>query len=605
MHIKLKMTVLLLAFAGVFTAVAANPPLYQAPEKKIIFFGWDNPTAEYLAKNLQKLEATLPYDGTGINLLGKTVIDPATKKKITLTYLGFTSFPFEEKWFAKDREYLKSLRNAKKLKHNFINTNMCNFRGDFDIFSDPFWKVVNQKFAFFAKMAKEGNLAGIRFDMEDYGNYHLWNYRKSCGRSFDEAYKMARKRGKDFIKAMTDEYPQMTLFCFFWLDLIGGPASNGMPDLYKRLEGSKQGLLVAFINGIYDGLPPTAKIADGMEAPSYAARTLTDYHAIVASRDELFKKLVAPENQRKLREQTSLAIGFYLDSYFKRDKKGICHAETLAKKENLTLLDYFRRNFTYTARFSNEYVWTWSEALRWIPGRHWAPYKWRATKRMIASGVKGPLWTDALPGIDEAMIYGKDPYKFIMQKVKEGKVSKNLLKNGNFDQGKPKKGKKQTAQTPDAMVLPGLTHWESWQQKRSKGSFAAVPGKGWKGSVALKLTNITSGCTHQAVKIKPDSAYYVTALIKIEGKADGAMGVQWRNTKGRWHAHFRNLSLVPIKDEGNGWKRAIAIIDSIPPDTSHMHVMLNMGSPGKESTVYFDEVEIREVYLTPRKKGKK
>ena len=596
------------SFVLLFTAflsiagAADSPQLYRVPEKKLIFFGWDNPTPEYLAKNLEKLEKTLPYDGMGISILNKIVPHPVTKKKISLSYQAFTGLPFDEKWFEQDRKYLKSMRNAKKFKHNFLNANMCNFNGDFDLFSDTFWNSVNKKFACFAKMAKEGNLAGIHFDMEDYGNYNKWAYRRSCGRSFDEAYLMARKRGKDFIKAMTDEYPQLTLFCLFWLDLTAGPATNGMPMLYERLEGAPTGLLVGFINGIYDGLPPTAKIVDGMEADSYAARKLDDYYRLSATRDLYFKLLVAPENQRKLREQTSLSIGFYLDSYLRKDKKGVTYAEKLAKEANLSLLSYFRRNFTYTAKFSHEYVWTWSEALRWIPGKHNQSYKQKAAENMMRSGVKGPLWTDGLPGISEAMLYAKNPYNYIIQKVKEGKVSGNLLKNGSFDQGKVKE--KHNVQTPDAVIVPALTFWECWQQKRSKGKFAAAPGKGWKGSVCLQITGVTSGCTHQGIKIKPSSVYYVTALIKNEGKSNASLGIQWRNHQGKWHAHFRNLALVPLEDAGNGWKKAIAVIDYIPPETSYMNVMLNVGNSGKEEKVYFDEVEIREVYVDDHEEKK-
>ena len=70
----LKNVSFVLLFAAFLSIAGAvdSPQLYRVPEKKFIFFGWDNPTPEYLAKNLEMLEKTLPYDGMGISILSKT-----------------------------------------------------------------------------------------------------------------------------------------------------------------------------------------------------------------------------------------------------------------------------------------------------------------------------------------------------------------------------------------------------------------------------------------------------------------------------------------------------------------------------------------------------
>ncbi|MBP5181548.1 MAG: hypothetical protein J6331_00830, partial [Lentisphaeria bacterium] len=290
-------------FAG---ELFARDELAPQKEKKFLEFGWDNASPEFLDKNVEMLETYLPYDGVGIRI-AKIVTLPNGKKGET-TYRNFSKMKFKPEWYEKDIEHLKSFhKKARKLKYNFIGLAASTFTVEFDIFDDEFWDATCHNFALFARVAKQGGCKGIRLDLEDYGNYQNWRYRAECGKSYGEAWSKARERGRQWMNAIIREYPDVTIFCFFWLDLIMGYA-DGSPRLYERLQGCGSGLLVAFINGVYDSLPPEAQIVDGMESRGYAAKCLDDYQKMRALREVRYAKLLAPENQKKFRERGSLAV---------------------------------------------------------------------------------------------------------------------------------------------------------------------------------------------------------------------------------------------------------------------------------------------------------
>lgn len=69
------------------------------------------------------------------------------------------------------------------------------------------------------------------------------------------------------------------------------------------------------MNGVYDRLPPEAKIVDGNEEFGYKANDIKDYERLRCENDFLLMRLVDKANYRKARMQTQLAPAFYLDAY--------------------------------------------------------------------------------------------------------------------------------------------------------------------------------------------------------------------------------------------------------------------------------------------------
>ena len=577
----------LFLLAGTASELAGKSPLPKEPAKKLIKFGWDDPTPEFLFKNSAEIERNLPYDGTGIGLALYKKKTVHNGKTVNLSYRVFSDLKFDEKWFEKDIEYLQKTRFT-KLKYNFLNVSTAYFGKGYSIFNDTFWEGVNHNYALMAKIARKGGLAGLRIDLEDYGNMHKWTYRPYEGKSWDEAWNTARKRGQDFITAITKEFPDIKLFHLYFLDLALS-AADGHGDIYQRLKTHTSGLLVAFINGIYDKLPPGAQIIDGMEHHGYIAKNLEDYCKLRAFRETSFRRLIAPENKIKLINQTSLAVATYLDSYIKKDSS---HRK-LAEELQMTPTELLRRNLAWAVAYSDEFSWTWGESRRWYSGSFSHSYQAKSLKRH--SHVGTPYWPDALPGIYNAFLCAKDPAKYMQEAARNGRISENLLKNGSFDAKIASKGELPLA--PDSVVYKKLPCWENWQHRLSKGKFGLAAGKGINGSNALMQSGLRSGVSHQAIKVKPYGLYIVRACAKIPGKIAGAsMSVQFRNKKGRWFAQERIVSASFQEDLGDGWKRATLLIRELPEGIGGMSIMLGSSSTGSpEETVLFDNAEIFEV----------
>ena len=569
-------------FAG---DISARDELFPQKSKKLLQFGWDNADAEFLDKNVEMMETYLPYDGVGIKI-SKTITLPNGKRGDT-TYRNFSKMKFKKEWYEKDIAHLQSFhKKAKKLKHNFLGVAASTFTGEFDIFDDAFWEATCHNFALIAHVAKQGGCKGIRFDLEDYSNYQNWRYRAECGKSYAEAWNKARERGRQWMNAIAREYPDITIFCHYWLDLVMGYA-DGSPQLYERLQGCGSGLLVAFINGIYDVLPPKATIVDGMEAHGYAAKCLDDYQKMRALREVRYAKLLAPGNQKKFRERGSLAVGTYLSCY--TNSKPPYSFRKFMDAEKMTPLEYFRRNFTYAVEYSDEYVWTWNEHRKWFPIQF--DYSWKNKYLLYSPDVPGPYVGMAIPGIEDAMVYAKDPWKYAFGLLKNPSKLKNLLKNPSFEGNG---GKSAVGLAPDSVTFKNLPNWETYKNKRSQAVFSLVESKGVNGSNALMIRD-GEGVVHQAVKINPNGAYIIRAKAKFAGQSGGSLGIQWRNEKGIWHNHNMVLAAPFNEDQGDGWKRATIIVRSVPAGSRYLSPMLR-SSGKKDSFVLFDDVEVFSIF---------
>ena len=561
--------------------ICSAETLGPAVHKKIIEFSWGNPTPENLDRNLELIETYVPHDGLGIDI-SKVITLPNGKKTLN-NWHSFTKIRYRREWYVRDIEHLKKVHaRARHLKYNFLNTSASSFTGEFDLFDDEFWDAVCEKFAIFAWVAKQGGCTGIRFDLEDYGNQQVWRYRPSCGHSWAEAWDKARQRGRQWMTAVTKEYPDITVFCFFWLDLMMGYA-DGLPDLYGRLESCGTGLLVAFINGIYDVLPPNAKIVDGMEAHGYGAYELSSYNRMRAFREQRFPQLLSPENRIKFRRQGSFACATFMDAYLVGKGK----FQDYRKEKKMTALELFRRNFTWAVQYSDEFVWTWSESRKWFPGRF--PHAWQEKSLSKYPQLPGPYMGMAMPGVEDAISYARDPWNYALQRLKKTEGLKNLLKNPDFESTAAAKAVLSPA--AGSVMIPKLPCWETWQHKKSKGSFSLAEGKGIVGN-ALLIKNVSHGCAHQTVKIDPNSAYIVRASAKVFNQCGASLSVQWRNAQGKWCDHAMNVAASFTEDLGNGWKRATLVIRNVPENARYLSVMLNSYAGGPDDSVLFDNVEV-------------
>jgi hypothetical protein len=473
------------------------------------------------------------------------------------------------------------------LKYNFLKTSAAvAFSRDFDFFDDKFWDNVCCNYGTLAWFAKQTGMRGLLIDIEDYTKSAIWRYRASCGHSYAEAWDIARTRGRQFMMAMAKEYPDIHIFTFFWFDLAMGYA-DGSPDTYKRIATSSNGLLVAFANGMYDVMPPKAKIIDGFESYSYRSTGYNSLNEIRGLRTTRFKRFIAPENQRKFREQTSLAIATYIAQYIGRSTK----FKEEMRKNNMNRLEFFRRNTALAADYSDEYIWLYNETRTWYPCTY--PHFWMRKALKHFPGVPGPLVGMAIPGIEEALDYIRNPYIYAKTALKNGNISKNLIKNPDFEN----ETKGDIPRAPDCHIPENISPWSTWQNKHSKGIFSLAKTEGINGSKALKITSVLGGCAIQSVKIKPYGVYIVRACVKSTANATASLCVRWQKPDGSWNNNLLGNGASFTEDIGNGWKRATVLIRFIPENCNYLVVLLCADTTGKKTDIIlFDDVEVFELF---------
>ena len=584
-------SVLALLLSGTFFTLSGKEVLGKEVKKKIISFGNSGFTPANVEKYLGELEEKWMPGYDGVNIITSKSVKLPDGKRLNLEWKWFSKTRFQKEWYS---EEIKSLQNihkkAKKFKYNFLDTSASSFTGEFDLFDDEFWEIVCNNFSVMAYVAKQGGCKGIRFDLEDYGNQQKFLYRTECGRSYEEAWQMARKRGQQWMRAVAKEFPDIDIFCFFWLDLMFGFA-DGLPDTKGRLEACTTGLLVAFINGIYDALPPSARIIDGMEERGYGAKNFTDFCALRGMRDVRYKRLLAPENHKKLREQTSLAVATYLSAYY--GKKDGFDTTQAREKEGLSQLDYFRRNLTFAVDFSDEYSWTYNGFLRKyspVPSTH----GWQEKNLLKSPEIPSPYIGMAIPGIEEAVLFAKDPHTFAMDRIRKDKTLKNLLYNGDFEGTKKKN--KDIPVAPACVEVKNVPYWILYKNKTSDVTVSLAKGMGIDKGTAIKISGKPGASIHANVRVQQGKVYVVRAVSKKTGKGGGILRIQWKNAKSKWHNHSMIISAPYNEDLGNGWKRATLFVREIPETSAYLCPLLTYTGTGKEDSILIDKVEVFSLF---------
>ena len=196
-----------------------------------------------------------------------------------------------------------------------------------------------------ARIAAQGGLKGIAFDTEHYHgrvfDYQKQRQRQKGEKTFREFTDVARKRGRQFMKAIAEEYPDVTILMFM-------AASFAADDMWHqpgtKLEEVEFGLMPAFMDGMLDASTERARIIDGFER----AYNMTEHRQFVWGRN-LIKNETAPLSADPDRYRKRIGVGF-----------GIA----MPWHSPQALGDAMH----YALSVADEYVWVWSDVRNY----HWA-----------------------------------------------------------------------------------------------------------------------------------------------------------------------------------------------------------------------------------------
>jgi hypothetical protein len=565
----------------VATVAAGEEPRDVRRPKKLISVGWDLfSDTKWIREHLAEMEAR-PFDGIVINATGRR-----DDGKNQFLRTAFSREPWKYEWFAGAEADLRASR-FQRFTDNFLLVGAN--PGDVDWFDDEGWRAVVEHFRIAARLAKAGGMKGICFDPEPYDPPHeAFTYKAQTGRdrrTFEEYAAKACQRGREVMKAVAAEYPDITIFSFFLNSICASATRHADPR--PLLAGQGYGLLPAFVDGWLDAAPPTVTMVDGHES-SYLYNNDAAFLEAANLIRGACQELVSPENRAKYRAQAQTGFGIYLDAYVNPptsnwyvDGKGGPRVERL------------RANVTAALRAADEYVWVYGEKCRWWP----TPNK----------GVTEKSWPEALPGCEDALRYARDPADWAVWKMKQvskGAALTNLLANGDFSQSKPESAlpapaASEPAPEPAAGAaghvltkknsLPEA--WGTWQDSKSKGTFALDPEVGAAAKGAARLSGMADGCFIQKIKAAAGKRFAVGAVRRMQGRGDALMIVRWRTADEKWIAEDKDVHLYAAGPR-DAWRKMFGVAE-VPEGAANLVVLLlARGQSSADDVAWFDDVHV-------------
>lgn len=338
--------VLLIAVAAC-TPAGTRPgsPAAAPPAKKLIEFGWDEPTTEFMRRHHAEMEQT-PFDGCVFHTL---YAKPDGGKGVFMWECwGRRAFTEDEL-----RPALEDLRATpfRRFTHNFLRFNVT--PADLDWFDDYAAVVQNARLA--ARVARDGRCAGVLFDIEQY-NAPLFNYRQqrdAAAKPWDAYAVQVRRRGGEVMRAFQDGFPGLTIFltygyCLPWQESNGGK---------RPLADTPYGLLAPFLDGMLEAAAGGTRIVDGYEYAYGFKDTARFTAAHRTMREELLPMVAHPGTYRAA---VSAGFGIWMDYDWRNKGWDVGDAA-----KNYYTPEAFEASVRAALAATDEYVWIYTEKPRW------------------------------------------------------------------------------------------------------------------------------------------------------------------------------------------------------------------------------------------------
>jgi hypothetical protein len=347
--------------------------------KKLIEFGWDNPSARYLRENLATFEQS-PFDGVTVRLeAGERV---------------FLTEALPESVFEADRADLSAI-SFTTLTDNFVLMWATMDEG-WNWFNDAHIAATEANMRQFVRTARIAGFKGILWDAESYG-WSPWEYdaARFGGRSFAEAKDRARYLGRRFVEITAEELPGARILSIWLMSIVADEA-------YYHGDAPEEGgsaLYPAFIEGMF-AADADAQIIDGNESSYYYTRP-TEFHSEVEwLRNEV--NLLDPAYQEAVSSELRFGQALYVDGVLDLWRSPRFFGYYLP--DDAARLQLLEQNLYWGLVTTNEYLWVYSENMHWWEGR--IPPGLAETvlrvKAMVNSGT--PLQMDITATVEAARV---------------------------------------------------------------------------------------------------------------------------------------------------------------------------------------------------------
>jgi len=355
------------AFLAAVILAAATPSGSSAqdrPKKKLIEFGWDRPSPEFVRDHIREME-TRPFDG---------IIFPTKEYDH-----AFDTRVWTEEAFRPQMDALAAIRWG-KFTDNFLLLYSANI-GKMDWFDDAQWKVIEANMRLFSKAANAGRCAGVCFDNEPYGD-DPWVYTgRFPGKSFDEVVEKVRVRGAQFMQALQSAMPKVKVLHFFQLGYYGDTSEEtrtyrkaerwnllNEPDPAVRTHKLSErwlALFCPFFIGMLEAAGPGVTFIDGNEFAYYYDSPddfYRHYHEMKQSALTLVPETLRPKYIAQAQAGNAVYFDILMADAWENSRPIFVPSNFLTPAERLKFLDH---NVYYALATADEYVWFYSQNMNW------------------------------------------------------------------------------------------------------------------------------------------------------------------------------------------------------------------------------------------------
>lgn len=309
-------------------------------EKKLIEMRGTAPDPAFMRRHARTMDA-VGFDGVVFD-----AVSPAHGK---FAYFGFTwwgTHRFEYADFSQNIEDLRAC-GFKHLTENFLK--LTTSPGDVAWHDEKAFSTILHNAKVAAKIAREGGAKGFMFDVEQY-NTKLFRFeakRLGTDKTFEQYEAVVRQRGRELIRAINSEYPDITIMMTYGYEITGTPATE------------HYGLLKSFLDGFIEAADERTVLVHAYER-AYAFRSQKEYSAAYALiHEDLARVSGVPELYKK---RVQAGFGIWLD--MGRGRYG-WHPRDFAR--NYFTPDEFAYTLSAALRTTDRYVWIYSEAPLWWP----------------------------------------------------------------------------------------------------------------------------------------------------------------------------------------------------------------------------------------------
>ncbi len=345
----------LLLACGVSGLAAGKASPYAG--KKLIEYGWDVPTVAYVREHVREMEK-VPFDGIVMYVPWPRDLKDNTAM---LPWRVFSKTRFTPEQYEHAIADLKATHFT-RFTDNFIA--VITMPADVDWF-DAEWPAVAHNAACMARVAKLGGCKGIMFDPENYGQYPTWSYvrrtpEQRAAHTYEETTAQVKQRGREFIRAINREYPDITILCLY------GHSLPYVQSKSKGLENADYALLAPFYDGVCEAASPRTTLVDGFEF-SYGYQNKDQFPEARKTVLEDCKSIST--SPRSFAKHVRCGFGIWVDL----DSAHIpWNAQDFSK--NYWTPERLRASLAYAMESSDGYVWVYTERIGWWSGSVPAEY---------------------------------------------------------------------------------------------------------------------------------------------------------------------------------------------------------------------------------------